>query len=73
MGSGSGCDAVQRLGGQVSRVNPMTPVDLVIDHSVTVDHFGNERALEDNTRLEMARNHERYAFLRYVIRRVFDA
>ncbi|WP_226099718.1 aconitate hydratase AcnA [Dickeya oryzae] len=58
-------DAVQRLGGQVSRVNPMTPVDLVIDHSVTVDHFGNERALEENTRLEMARNHERYAFLRW--------
>ncbi|WP_226051153.1 aconitate hydratase AcnA [Dickeya chrysanthemi] len=58
-------DAVQRLGGKVSRVNPLTPVDLVIDHSVTVDHFGNEHALEENTRLEMVRNHERYAFLRW--------
>ncbi|WP_042860112.1 aconitate hydratase AcnA [Dickeya sp. NCPPB 3274] len=58
-------DAVRRLGGQVSRVNPLTPVDLVIDHSVTVDHFGDERALVENTRLEMSRNHERYAFLRW--------
>ncbi|ATZ94852.1 aconitate hydratase AcnA [Dickeya fangzhongdai] len=58
-------DAVQRLGGQVSRVNPLTPVDLVIDHSVTVDHFGDEHALVENTRLEMTRNHERYAFLRW--------
>ncbi|MER3609374.1 hypothetical protein J8805_29165, partial [Klebsiella pneumoniae] len=40
-------------------------VDLVIDHSVTVDRFGDDEAFEDNVRLEMERNHERYAFLRW--------
>lgn len=58
-------DAVRRLGGDVDKVNPQAPVDLVIDHSVTVDHFGEEGALAENTRLEMTRNHERYAFLRW--------
>ena len=58
-------DAVRRLGGDVDKVNPRAPVDLVIDHSVTVDHFGEQNALEENTRLEMMRNHERYAFLRW--------
>ncbi|MFP1924103.1 aconitate hydratase AcnA [Lonsdalea quercina] len=58
-------DAVRRLGGDVDKVNPRAPVDLVIDHSVTVDHFGEEDALAENTRLEMTRNHERYAFLRW--------
>ncbi|MFP1884974.1 aconitate hydratase AcnA [Lonsdalea quercina] len=58
-------DAVRRLGGDVDKVNPQAPVDLVIDHSVTVDHFGEEDALAENTRLEMTRNHERYAFLRW--------
>ncbi|RAT18268.1 aconitate hydratase [Lonsdalea populi] len=58
-------DAVRRLGGDVDRVNPQAPVDLVIDHSVTVDHFSKKDALEKNTRLEMTRNHERYKFLRW--------
>ncbi|CAO96662.1 aconitate hydratase AcnA [Erwinia tasmaniensis] len=58
-------EAVQRLGGDVAKVNPLSPVDLVIDHSVTVDRFGNDDAFEENVRLEMERNHERYAFLRW--------
>ncbi|CCG87374.1 aconitate hydratase AcnA [Erwinia piriflorinigrans] len=58
-------EAVQRLGGDVAKVNPLSPVDLVIDHSVTVDHFGNDEAFEENVRLEMERNHERYVFLRW--------
>nr|WP_113869083.1 aconitate hydratase AcnA [Brenneria salicis]NMN91869.1 aconitate hydratase [Brenneria salicis ATCC 15712 = DSM 30166]RBP58330.1 aconitase [Brenneria salicis ATCC 15712 = DSM 30166]RLM29334.1 aconitate hydratase 1 [Brenneria salicis ATCC 15712 = DSM 30166] len=57
--------AVQRLGGDVKKVNPLSPVDLVIDHSVTVDHFGDKQAMVDNTQLEMMRNHERYQFLRW--------
>lgn len=58
-------EAVKRLGGDVAKVNPLSPVDLVIDHSVTVDHFGDDDAFEENVRLEMERNHERYAFLRW--------
>ncbi|QTF08564.1 aconitate hydratase AcnA [Brenneria izadpanahii] len=57
--------AVERLGGNVNKVNPLSPVDLVIDHSVTVDHFGDGQSLLDNTQLEMARNYERYQFLRW--------
>ncbi|MDX5627098.1 MULTISPECIES: aconitate hydratase AcnA [unclassified Brenneria] len=57
--------AVDRLGGDVNKVNPLSPVDLVIDHSVTVDRFGDDQALSDNTQLEMARNYERYQFLRW--------
>ncbi|OSC77015.1 hypothetical protein BA904_28520 [Klebsiella pneumoniae] len=58
-------EAVKRLGGDTAKVNPLSPVDLVIDHSVTVDRFGDDEAFEDNVRLEMERNHERYAFLRW--------
>lgn len=58
-------EAVERLGGDVAKVNPLSPVDLVIDHSVTVDHFGDDDAFEENVRLEMERNHERYVFLRW--------
>ncbi|WNJ81602.1 aconitate hydratase AcnA [Cedecea neteri] len=58
-------EAVKRLGGDVAKVNPLSPVDLVIDHSVTVDHFGDNDAFEENVRLEMERNHERYVFLRW--------
>lgn len=58
-------EAVNRLGGDVAKVNPLSPVDLVIDHSVTVDHFGDNDAFEENVRLEMERNHERYVFLRW--------
>lgn len=58
-------EAVQRLGGNVAQVNPLSPVDLVIDHSVTVDEYGDSRAFTENVRLEMERNHERYTFLRW--------
>lgn len=58
-------EAVKRLGGDAAKVNPLSPVDLVIDHSVTVDRFGNEQAFEENVKLEMERNHERYVFLRW--------
>ncbi|MGL5700257.1 MAG: aconitate hydratase AcnA, partial [Kluyvera sp.] len=58
-------EAVKRLGGDTRKVNPLSPVDLVIDHSVTVDHFGDDDAFEENVRLEMSRNHERYLFLRW--------
>ncbi|MGF6190883.1 aconitate hydratase AcnA [Serratia sp. 2723] len=58
-------EAVLRLGGKVDQVNPLSPVDLVIDHSVTVDEFGDEDAFGENVRIEMERNHERYTFLRW--------
>ncbi|WP_061709003.1 aconitate hydratase AcnA [Pseudenterobacter timonensis] len=58
-------EAVKRLGGDTAKVNPLSPVDLVIDHSVTVDHFGDDDAFEENVRLEMERNHERYMFLKW--------
>ncbi|PRD12928.1 aconitate hydratase AcnA [Pantoea coffeiphila] len=58
-------EAVKRLGGDVAKVNPLSPVDLVIDHSVTVDRFGDDNAFEENVQLEMERNHERYVFLRW--------
>ncbi|RAU84944.1 aconitate hydratase AcnA [Serratia marcescens] len=58
-------EAGRRLGGNVDQVNPLSPVDLVIDHSVTVDEFGDDNAFEDNVRIEMQRNHERYTFLRW--------
>ncbi|TQI80691.1 aconitase [Serratia fonticola] len=58
-------EAVQRLGGNVGQVNPLSPVDLVIDHSVTVDEFGDDQAFGENVRIEMERNHERYTFLRW--------
>ncbi|WP_369788380.1 aconitate hydratase AcnA [Rouxiella sp. WC2420] len=57
--------AVERLGGNVNQVNPLSPVDLVIDHSVTVDEFGDRAAFGENVKLEMERNHERYIFLRW--------
>ncbi|AWH88274.1 aconitate hydratase AcnA [Limnobaculum parvum] len=58
-------EAVQRLGGDASKVNPLSPADLVIDHSVTVDDYANSHAFTTNVMLEMQRNHERYAFLRW--------
>ncbi|MFC0225864.1 aconitate hydratase AcnA [Serratia aquatilis] len=58
-------EAVLRLGGKVDQVNPLSPVDLVIDHSVTVDEFGDDEAFTENVRIEMERNHERYTFLRW--------
>jgi aconitate hydratase len=58
-------DAMVTLGGDPERINPLTPVDLVIDHSVMVDYFGSATAFDQNVALEMARNGERYAFLRW--------
>ncbi|MBI4277038.1 MAG: aconitate hydratase, partial [Armatimonadetes bacterium] len=57
--------AMKRLGGDPSRINPINPVDLVIDHSVQVDAFGTEFALFYNAEKEFERNRERYAFLRW--------
>ena len=58
-------EAMQRMGGDAKRINPLSPVDLVIDHSVMVDRFGARRAFAENVALEYGRNGERYAFLRW--------
>ncbi|MFO0916437.1 MAG: aconitate hydratase AcnA [Pirellulales bacterium] len=57
--------AMRRLGGDPQKINPLIPVDLVIDHSVQVDYFGNSGALQANVELEFDRNGERYEFLRW--------
>ncbi len=57
--------AMKRLGGDPTKINPLVPVDLVIDHSVQVDFFGNPQALERNAEIEFERNRERYEFLRW--------
>src|SRR5919106_336224 len=58
-------DAIDELGSDPSRINPLVPVDLVIDHSVQVDAFGNARAFDVNADRDYERNRERYAFLRW--------
>ena len=58
-------DALARLGGDARLINPLQPVDLVIDHSVQVDEYGSEAAFLINADFEFARNQERYAFLRW--------
>ena len=58
-------DAMQSIGGNPERINPLSPVDLVIDHSVMVDHAGGADAAAKNVALEFARNKERYEFLRW--------
>ncbi|WP_090874594.1 aconitate hydratase AcnA [Bauldia litoralis] len=58
-------DAMASLGGDPERINPLVPVDLVIDHSVIVDDFGNPKAFAHNVDLEYQRNGERYRFLRW--------
>ena len=58
-------DGIVRLGGDPNKVNPLQPVELVIDHSVQVDYFGQANAFQLNAELEFARNKERYAFLRW--------
>lgn len=58
-------NAIKKMGGDPERINPLSPVDLVIDHSVQVDEFANKYALNINTQLEMERNRERYEFLRW--------
>lgn len=57
--------AMSRMGGDPQKINPVVPVDLVIDHSVQVDHFGTDQALQQNIDIEMDRNRERYEFLRW--------
>ena len=58
-------DAMVDLGGEPGKINPLSPVELVIDHSVMVDYFGGEDSLERNTAIEIERNRERYQFLRW--------
>lgn len=58
-------DAIVKLGGKADQINPLVPVDLVIDHSVMVDYFGSDQALIKNTQIEFERNQERYNFLRW--------
>jgi len=58
-------EAVKRMGGNPKRINPLFPAELVIDHSVQVDSFGNVNAFGMNAQLEFQRNAERYAFLRW--------
>ena len=58
-------DGIVRLGGDPRRVNPLQPVELVIDHSVQVDHYAERNAADLNAALEFARNKERYTFLRW--------
>jgi aconitate hydratase len=58
-------DAMKALGGNPQKINPLVPVDLVIDHSVIVDEFGSNKALKQNVDLEYQRNGERYRFLKW--------
>jgi aconitate hydratase len=58
-------DAMEELGSDPSKINPLVPVDLIIDHSVQVDAFGNARAFDINADRDYERNRERYAFLRW--------
>ena len=58
-------DAVVKLGGKAESINPLSPAELVIDHSVQVDSYGTAGALAANTKVEFARNQERYGFLRW--------
>jgi len=58
-------DAVVKLGGDATQINPLAPAELVIDHSVQVDVFGSESALEQNVEIEFHRNQERYSFLHW--------
>jgi aconitate hydratase len=58
-------DAIKKLGGDTAKINPLVPVNLVIDHSVMVDQFGHPKAMEANMALEYERNAERYDFLKW--------
>jgi len=58
-------DAVVKLGGSADKINPMSPAELVIDHSVQVDNYGAANALDLNNKIEFQRNQERYSFLRW--------
>src|SRR5579885_279060 len=58
-------DAISRLGGDAKKINPLSPAELVIDHSVQVDFYGSADALRKNNEVEFERNRERYQFLRW--------
>ncbi len=58
-------DAVVKLGGSADKINPVSPAELVIDHSVQVDNYGSADALDLNNKIEFQRNQERYSFLRW--------
>jgi aconitate hydratase len=58
-------DAMAKLGGDPDKINPLVPVDLVIDHSVVVDYFGTGKALSQNVKREYEQNQERYRFLKW--------
>ncbi|NNM54671.1 MAG: aconitate hydratase AcnA [Spirochaetales bacterium] len=58
-------DAVVKVGGDPQKINPLVPVDLVIDHSVQIDYFGQQNALSKNVEKEYERNQERYEFLKW--------
>ncbi len=58
-------DAMKKLGGKPERINPLSPAELVIDHSVQVDHYGTADALSINNQIEFGRNQERYSFLKW--------
>lgn len=58
-------DAIESMGGDANKISPLSPVDLVIDHSVMVDEFASPDAMKFNTEIEMKRNRERYEFLRW--------
>ncbi|MDH3812440.1 MAG: aconitate hydratase AcnA [Gammaproteobacteria bacterium] len=58
-------DAVVKLGGSAKDINPLSPAELVIDHSVQIDHYGAANALDLNTKIEFQRNMERYSFLKW--------
>jgi aconitate hydratase len=62
---------IARLGGDPTRINPLIPVDMVIDHSIQVDHYGSPEALQRNAEIEFLRNRERYEFLHWG-QRAFD-
>src|SRR5690606_9851043 len=58
-------EALAKLGGDPKKINPLSPVDLVIDHSVMVDSYGSGDSFKKNVEMEFERNGERYAFLRW--------
>lgn len=58
-------DALVERGAEPQKINPLTPVDLVIDHSLSIENFASDQAFEENVAIEMQRNHERYQFLKW--------
>jgi aconitate hydratase len=58
-------EALAKMGGDPQRINPLSPVDLVIDHSVSIEHFASSNAFAENVKLEFKQNHERYVFLKW--------